>query len=290
MPTSTERGTVEVLDEMPGMGGAFARAMVPSRAGQVRLPQHEVVVRDHRQDRDRLAAYSRVCGFTLRDEVPPTWLHVLTFPLHIHLLGHPSSTVRLAGAVHTANRMTLHRPVGAHEQLDLSVHIDGPRPHRKGALVDLVGQVRVADEVVWDGVSTYLATGAQVDGEPQEAARRAFEPRRPQARWRLAADLGRRYRQVSRDPNPIHTSRLAAKAFGFARPIIHGMWTHAHALAALEGRLPDAYTAQVDFVKPVLLPGTVGFVTERTAHSWLADVVTRDGAKPHLRMQVQDAP
>ncbi|GIG54530.1 MaoC/PaaZ C-terminal domain-containing protein [Demequina activiva] len=281
---------VQHLDAMPGMAAAFARALAPSRRDEARLPRHAVQVSGYRQDPARLAEYSRVCGFTLRDHVPPTWLHVLTFPLHVHVLGDRSSTVRLAGAVHVSNSMTLHRPVGVQESLDIAVHAQNLRPHRRGALVDLVGTITVAGDVVWEGVSTYLASGMSTPGEPEEAERPPWEPLVPHATWRLPGDLGRRYRRVSHDPNPIHTSRIAAKAFGFARPIIHGMWTHARALAALENRLPASYRVHVDFLKPILLPGPVGFASTAREHAIDATVTSRDGSRPLLRLQVTEAP
>lgn len=37
------------------------------------------------------------------------------------------------------------------------------------------------------------------------------------------------------------------------------MWSKARCLAALEGRLPAAYTVDVAFKLPVLLPATVAF-------------------------------
>jgi hypothetical protein len=37
------------------------------------------------------------------------------------------------------------------------------------------------------------------------------------------------------------------------------MWTKARCLAALEPRLPDAFTVEVAFKKPILLPGKVEF-------------------------------
>lgn len=113
-----------------------------------------------------------------------------------------------------------------------------------------------------------------------------FEPGIPHALWRLPADLGKQYRRVSKDPNPIHTSRLAAKAFGFPRPIIHGMWTHAKALAALEGRLPESYSTHVDFLKPIVLPRTVGFASVAGDGDLNCAVTSRDGAKPFLLMSV----
>lgn len=273
---------IELLPELPGMGPAFARALLPSRATRAELPRHTVMVTNHRQDLSRLAEYTRVCGFTLRDSVPPTWLHVLTFALQVAVLGSHESTIRLVGVVHVSNTMRLRRPVAAGERLQLLVHADNLRPHRRGALIDLVSQVRVADEAVWDGVSTYLARGLSAPGEPTPTPKPDFEATSPTALWRLPADLGRQYRRVSGDPNPIHTNRLAAKAFGFARPISHGMWTHARLLAALENRLAEAYTVSAQFTRPILLPGTVGFAARRTGGGWESAVTTADGGKPYL--------
>jgi acyl dehydratase len=276
------------LAEMPSMGRQFAKALLPSfHRGPARIPQHGVRVSGLAQDAARLAAYDRVCGFTVRDRVPPTWLHVLTFPLHVALLSDPSSTVRLAGVVHVSNRMRLHRPVTAAERLDVSVRVANLRRHQRGALLDLVGEIHVDGELVWDGVSTYLAPGAEVPGESVSVPKPAFAPSEPIARWRLPADLGRQYRAVSGDPNPIHTNALAARAFGFARPIIHGMWTHARLLAGFEPRLPDSYAAQVSFTKPILLPGVVGAWWRPDGDGWLAAATTTDGAKPYLVLQVE---
>ncbi len=190
--------------------------------------------------------------------------------------------------------MRLHRRVGVTEVLDAAVRIENLRPHRRGAQLDVIGEVRVGDELVWDGASTYLAPGATVDGAPDETVRRSRQARptigastvRPIATWRLPADLGIDYRRVSGDPNPIHTSRLAARVFGFARPIAHGMWTHARLLAALEPRLPDAYTVEARFARPILLPATVGAWWHQDADGWVAAVTSRDGSKTYLQVSV----
>ena len=52
---------------------------------------------------------------------------------------------------------------------------------------------------------------------------------------------------------------LSAKAFGFPKAIAHGMWTKARALAAIDNKLPDAFTVDVAFKRPILLPSKVGF-------------------------------
>ena len=73
------------------------------------------------------------------------------------------------------------------------------------------------------------------------------------------------------------------RLFGFPRPIVHGMWSKARCLAALEGRLPDAYTVDVSFKAPILLPGRVSFVAERTTDGW---EFALHGRRPHLAGQV----
>jgi acyl dehydratase len=78
----------------------------------------------------------------------------------------------------------------------------------------------------------------------------------------LGGDLGRRYGSVSGDRNPIHMHALSARLFGFPQAIAHGMWTKARCLAALEARLPDAYTVDVSFRRPILLPSRVTFSAE----------------------------
>lgn len=280
--------SVRELPGLPSTATLLAKALVPSLdRGPARIPDDVVLVRGVDQDLARLADYDRVCGFSLGEAVPATWLHVLAFGLHIELLSGRGSTIRLTGVVHVSNRMRLHRPVAVTEKLDISMRTTNLRPHKRGALLDLSGEVRVGQELVWEGVSTYLAPGARVDGAPEQIARQESSPTAPIARWSLPADLGRQYRRVSGDPNPIHTSRVAARAFGFARPIIHGMWTHARLLASLAPRLPDAYTVEVGFVRPILLPATVGSSWRPEGDGWTAAVTDPSGERPFLTARVR---
>src|SRR5204863_7134574 len=128
-----------------------------------------------------------------------------------------------------------------------------------GRTFSIVTETRVGDELVWECEATILKPG-----KGDESARKPREDR-PEAKlereveWALAGDLGRRYGAVSGDRNPIHMHDLTAKALGFPRAIAHGMWSKARCLAALEDRTPAAFTAEVTFRKPVLLPTTVEF-------------------------------
>ena len=263
---------------LKGLVGSFRKRGM--RVGE--LPDRSYLLLDHKQDPAWLAAYDKVCGFTLRDRVPATWLHVQTFPLQAALMAEDDFPMSLAGLVHVSNTMTLHRPVDLGERLRMRVCAENLLPHPKGVAFDMRGQIHVGDELVWEGSSNYLAIGAKgVEGEPVKTEHLAAPTAPPSQEWRLPADLGRQYAKVSEDANPIHLSPVSAKLFGFPRAIAHGMWAHARAMAALGGRLPAAYTVRVQFAKPILLPGKVRFAAEETDEGWRFAVVNRE-LKPHL--------
>ncbi|HYN94282.1 MAG TPA: MaoC/PaaZ C-terminal domain-containing protein [Pilimelia sp.] len=282
--------TVE-LRRPPGLAALYARAVLgtppvlrarPRPAG---LPDTAVALRGVPVDRAHLAAYDRVCGFRLTDALPATYPHVLAFPLALWLLSAPDFPFPAPGLVHVANRSTLHRPVDAGERLDLAVRADGLRAHGRGRQFDVVATATVGGAEVWRGVSTYLhREGAPGGGARDDADRPA--PPAAAGTWRVPAGVGTAYAAVSGDRNPIHTSRLGARAFGFRRPIAHGMWTTARCLAALAGRLPDAHTVEVSFQAPVPLPATVAFAAWGDWDFALHD--PRSG-KPHLTGSVRPA-
>ncbi|GAA4611091.1 MaoC family dehydratase [Saccharopolyspora hordei] len=264
----------------PSLSALYAKAVVtgPTRRGD-RLPDTEYVRRDVEVDRDHLAEYDRVCGFGLRDELPITYPHVLSFGLSVRLMTDPGFPFPLVGLVHVANRIQQERPLRVTDVLTQRVRVADLRPHPKGTQFDVVTETEVDGEVVWRETSTYLRRGR---GSAEAAGQRATdEAGEPTATWRVPGDTGRRYAAVSGDRNPIHLNALAAKAFGFRRAIAHGMWSKARCLAALAERLPDRCTVDVEFRKPLLLPATVDFAAQREGAGVAFALRSRSG-KPHL--------
>ncbi len=251
------------LEQAPSLPALFARAAVTSRGRGGDLPDTHLARTGVTADPAQVAGYARICGFGLTDVLPPTFPHVLTFPLQVALMSDRSFPLALPGLVHVRNRIDVLRPIGTGEALDLEVWAERFAAHRSGATVDLCASGTVAGEEVWRGRSTYLARGATApEGAPAadvDVAVGALPD--GTIRWRVPDDTGRRYAGVSGDVNPIHMSALTAKAFGFKRAIAHGMWVEAHALAALEGRLPAAMSVDVAFRKPLFLPSTVTLAT-----------------------------
>jgi acyl dehydratase len=260
------------LDSSPSMWPLLARAgaaMIPGASllpfvggsgGDV--PDLTLRLADVAIEPDRLAAYNRVCAFALRDVLPATYPHILAFGLQLSLMTDPSFPFAPIGLVHIHNRITQHRPLRISERLQISVSATPVEDHPRGKQFSLRSEARVGDELVWEEVSTNLKPGS--GSGSNGASGLAFEHSGAEdlpatATWKLPGDLGRRYGFVSGDLNPIHMHPLSARLFGFPSAIAHGMWTKARCLAALEPRVPDAFTIEVAFKKPILLPGKVEF-------------------------------
>jgi acyl dehydratase len=268
----------------PSMPALFAKAAVTARGRGGELPGTRLVRSGVTPDAGRLAGYARVCGFGLADVLPPSFPHVLAFPLQVALMSDRAFPLALPGLVHVRNRIDVVRPIGTGEALDLEVWAERFAAHRSGATVDLCASVSAAGEEVWRGRSTYLARGATApDGAPPSDVDVPVGALPEGAiRWRVADDTGRRYARVSGDVNPIHLSALTAKAFGFKRAIAHGMWVKARVLGALEGRLPEAFGVDVAFRKPLFLPSTVTLATAAAGGGWDLAVRNATAGTEHL--------
>ena len=288
-----------VLDSPPSLLPLFARSAVSLIPGSSRLPfigggggreipEMTLTLPTVSVERERLVAYDRVCGFSLSDTLPPTYIHILAFGLHLKLMSEPSFPFRAIGLVHIANEITQHRHVNAGEKLSLRVVPTALEPHPRGQQFSLRTEARVGEELVWQEVSTILKRGGGSAGPAGAAAGSSTEELPATATWKLRGDLGRRYASVSGDVNPIHMHPLSAKLFGFPSAIAHGMWTKARCLAALEGRLPDAFTVEVSFRRPIVLPATVAFAEAASSEGGLRFSV-RDVRKstPHVAGSVK---
>ncbi|MDO3683704.1 MaoC/PaaZ C-terminal domain-containing protein [Micromonospora sp. C28ISP2-4] len=292
-PGETAAGRRRVqLERLPASGALYRRALlgvVPGVGGRrgADVPGLELAVGGVAVDQRHLADYDRVCGFRLGDRLPATYLHVLGFPLSLRLMTGPGFPIPLTGVVHVANRITVHRPVEVGERVDFHTYAENLRPHERGRQLDVVLIGSIGGEEVWRGVSTYLGKERAAGGGPRRDRGDRPAPPAASALWRVTPRVGTDYARVSGDHNPIHTSKLGARLFGFPRPIAHGMWSKARCLAALEPRLPEAYTVDVSFKLPVPLPSTVAFSASVIDTGWdFALHSARDG-RPHLTGSVR---
>ncbi|TAM84520.1 MAG: hypothetical protein EPN43_12420 [Jatrophihabitans sp.] len=277
---------MKTLSAPPSLLSLYAKAAATSPLHRgVTLPDSVYQLEPQAVDTAHLAEYDRVCGFRFGDDLPPTYLHVLAFPLQVALMSERAFPFPLVGLVHVANEITVRRTVTADERFAVTVRAADLRPHAAGRQFDLRSEVTVQGETVWSGRSTYLRRAGRAPAGSAAGRSPKRAPAPPEgavSRVRVPGDIGRRYAAVSGDRNPIHLHALTAKAFGFPSAIAHGMWLKARVLATLEGRLPDAFTVQVSFKAPLLLPSTVAVTTARDGDGWSLDVRDIRSGRPHL--------
>jgi acyl dehydratase len=252
-----------------------------SRGGQ--LPDRTVTVEDLPIDRTNVAEYAEVTGLRYADAVPLTYPFALTFPSVMSLVSGFDFPFAAMGSVHVENEITQYRPIRVTDTVNIAVHAENLREHRKGLLVDVVTDVSVGNEVAWHQVTTFLhQQRTSLSDEPKPPPKKQPKLPAPKAILRISPGQIRRYAAVGGDHNPIHTSSVGAKLFGFPTAIAHGMFSAAAVLANLEASLPDAVTYSVRFGKPVLLPASVGLYVDHVQDGW--DLSLRNIVKgyPHL--------
>jgi acyl dehydratase len=285
----------KTLDSSPSILPLYARAALPMIPGASHLPfvpggggeipdGLELELTGVKAKPEGVAAYAKVCGFTFGNQLPPTYPHMLAFPLHMAVMSDGRFPFGAVGLVHVENSITQKRPIGIAEELTIRVRPTQLQPHSKGKTFSLETEVLVDDEVAWESVSTMLRRGkANGDAPKAEKGFESLPAETPAgAEWKLDGGLGRRYGGVSGDRNPIHMHSLTAKPLGFPSAIAHGMWTKARALAQLESRLPDSFEVEVRFRKPVLLPARVEFASAEQGEDILFAVRDAKKGTPHL--------
>ncbi|HEU0191244.1 MAG TPA: MaoC/PaaZ C-terminal domain-containing protein [Mycobacterium sp.] len=265
---------------------AGALPFIP-RAGTV--PDRTIKVDELVIDPANVAAYAAVTGLRYRDTVPLTYPFALTFPTVMALVTGFDFPFAAMGSVHTENRITQYRPIAVTDTVGVAAHAENLREHRKGLLVDILTDVNVGNDLAWRQVTTFLhQQRTSLSGEPKPPPAKQPKLGPPSAVLKITPGQIRRYASIGGDHNPIHTSGLGAKLFGFPTAIAHGMFSAAAVLANIEGALPDAVDYSVKFGKPLLLPGSPGLYVEQVAGGW--DLALRNIAKgyPYLTGTVRE--
>lgn len=248
--------------------------------GEKVLPQVEYVVDSFKVDQKHLKAYNEVCGFKNNGYIPAIYLAVLSQSLQMHMMTAEAFPFPILGLVHIRNQLKQYRKVGVNEQLTLSCKFGELQPHDKGVQFDFITTAQVGNEVVMEGLTTYLSRQKTGSKPAAKAAESAVPDYVPAGQWDVSENTGRRYALTSGDFNLIHIHALTAKAFGFKQAIAHGMWSKAKALAHIQ--LPDAYEADVWFKLPMYLPSQVEFLTAQQAQNTDFLIRSKKNQKPHV--------
>lgn len=254
------------------------------------LPEATYSVNELQLNQKNLQDYRRICGFADNGQVPSTYFSVLSQSLQMNMMVDEAFPFAMLGMVHINNSVTQYRRIEDSEVFSIKVSFANLRDHDKGKQFDFVTEVYSAEELVWEGTSTYLSR-QKTDSSKKETKPKTVNVK-PQAKkedlhsiFEVPEDIGRRYAAISGDFNLIHIHPVTAKAFGFPKAIAHGMWSKAKCLSLMD--LPEAYTVNVAFKLPIFLPSEVELIAENMTDLQKSDRVEFDlysakNDKPHL--------
>jgi hypothetical protein len=232
---------------------------------------------------EQVDAYRANCGFPDSPFLPLPLPQVVAAPLHVAIFTHKNFPLPAMGLIHVSSRIVQHQPIPVMSAMDVHCWIEGQRQARKGIEADLITEVSIAGERVWESVTTVLSLAGSGHGQKtQHDEPTAFVPSRSTV-LSLPTDLGRRYGRIAGDRNPIHLYPWSAKLFGFKRHIIHGMWSLARSVAELSDDLePGPVQLDVRFKRPIFLPGRVVFSSGVSGNGQGFCLSRPDNAKVHL--------
>ena len=181
-------------------------------------------------DLGHLAAYSEVCGFRLRDELPPTYPHILAFPLQMALMTDRRFPFPAVGLVHIPTGSPSTGRSRSARSSRFAVRASKLESHPKGRQFSLLPRPGSARSWFGRRPSTNLRRGegsAESPGpsrssEPRSA--RKLADRRPvEARRRPRAPLRRRLRRSKPDPHArLERQGVRVPAGDRARDVVEG--------------------------------------------------------------------
>jgi hypothetical protein len=211
------------FDERPSVATYMLRALYPGFLRESPpFPPLRARWRASRPDLARLGQFLRLTGLKAKRGVPILYPQVFTFPLQMVILTHPALPLPIWGVLQVRNHLLQHRAISVDSAFDAAASVVGQRTLEKGFELDIHVSVRVKDEIVWEGLTTYYYRGSF--GEPGPASPVATAPPgagTEVARWRTDLGGGFGFSAVSGDYNGIHYWSRYARLLGFRGALHH---------------------------------------------------------------------
>ena len=188
--------------------------------------------------------------------------------------------MKAMGQIHLRNSISVFKSISLDMVLSFKTAIISTKVTDKGVEWTVESLARVDEELVWSSRSTMLY---RCKTEIARPAHSALSAKGEAQLWRVESDTGRNYASVSGDYNPIHLSNITAKMFGFNKAIVHGMWSKARCLAAMQAQVPkEKFRVEVAFQKPLFLPSDVQFFSHIKNGNTHFQLFNKSGQHAHL--------
>jgi acyl dehydratase len=239
-----------------------------------------------RLEPSRIEAYRRVCEYEAQPRSVPLLYPELHFtPLMAETVVSSRFPLSPLGLIHIDQSVEQRAALRPGDVVDATSELSALRETDRGYEVEFSLTLERRGMQVWSGVATMLSRSPQARssrGRGHRPKPRAGKPELSSQTLKLTvpANTGRAFARVSGDWNPHHLWWFTARPLGYRRPIAHGMWTFARALAVALHGVDDETPlhTSASFKRPLLMPGRIDL-----------DAPRLQSETPFVRLGVHDA-
>lgn len=225
---------------------------------------HKIAFQEARIDENHLQRYRELCGYSQYDtSVPLCYVETLFIKPLIALVSSAKFCLSPLGLIHI--RQTVKQTgtlLSVKSKLVLGVEVKQYRQSDRGVEVDIFLQAKNGENgpVVWEGTTTLLSRAGNYKGKPKPN-KESRDNYQHTGEVSVASNCGIQFARLTGDWNPHHLCTLSAWLLGYKKPIAHGMWTLARAIAYIEKEqeleFDGRHEVVCEFKRPLYMPSSV---------------------------------
>jgi hypothetical protein len=192
--------------------------------------------------------FYEICEIPRSDSLNILYPFTLVYPYIMRVLCRREMPFSMFGTLNTRNSILVHREIASTEVMDIDCYNSAPRLVPRGLEIDIISEVRVHDQKVWENVTTYLARGryGNVDNDYAPPRLEPIDGAPVIDQWFLPAKNRFRFARISGDTNGIHYGAFYARKLGFKRDFAQPIRVVARCVSALP-RVDTSAPLRLDF-------------------------------------------
>jgi acyl dehydratase len=275
------------FESRPSQVGLMLSAL-RNRKPRRRNPEQALAMRASwrgiRVDGAHLHAFQRACGLDAFERGAILYPLCYAYPPMLRMLSSRAAPMSLFDALNSRMRLRQHAPLAAGDAIDVGVRAVAARRLEKGAEVDLEAEVRRDGTTVWQGVMTFYYRGrfdGALDSPPEDALARPVTVGAG-ADWTIPAAGRFRFGHLCGDTNPLHYSRLFARALGFERDFAQPLLVLGQALNRIAAPPAPRGALELRLKAPVYYERRVRMLAAREAEGHRFDIYCEPNDKPSI--------
>ncbi len=272
----------------------YIKGLLVKRKGMkdgVSFPRIQTTWKDLTINKKHLRRYTDICKLNPQQQIPFDYPLTLTFPSHMHILGHSLFPLSPFSMIQTRIQVFQHQPLRLDAGYTLQCQIHKREDTAKGMNLEMLSQFCQGTEIVWESINTYFFRNAQSPNSNGASFQKKTYGELPEAcevqSFTIPAKNGFSFAKLSGDLNGIHYFSSYARLFGFKQAFCHAQRSIAICLDKLPS-LKKAEQVKLD----VALKGPAYYGKELTMKSdenqekFRIDVLCADNPKPALMFEI----